>query len=129
MHQAAARHGRVDESSATQKARDLVNGLDGDYMNVFTDVPGKVGSAKVFTIPTWDPANQYVQIPYSPLLDMGTGDFSIDAWIKRDYPASFLVRPQPIFCHETGELGNYDPSFGYTFEIMNNHVALEMTAA
>ena len=31
----------------------------------------------------FDGASQYVEVPYYPAIDIGTGDFSMDAWVKR----------------------------------------------
>ena len=57
---------------------DLVGSNDGTGQNgAHHDAGGRVDGAYDF-----DGSNDYVRVPDHPTLDLGTGDFSIDAWIK-----------------------------------------------
>jgi hypothetical protein len=67
----------LDETSR-RTALDLVathNGLQATNPNFLTD--GKVGGAWRFTT-----ASDYIEVPSDNDLNFGTGDFSIDAWIR-----------------------------------------------
>jgi hypothetical protein len=114
----------LDEPNGAAKAKEHCNGLVGDWVNGCVDMPGMVARSKYFDF-SWgtSPGNQYVEIPYSPLFDMGTGDFSMDAWILRTSQASLFVVPAPIFCRADSWGGK-----GYCFEIIHDHVALQMGA-
>lgn len=68
----------LDEASGSL-AHDLAGGNDdtGTHMNVPLIVPGMVGNALHF-----NGSNQYVEAADGPELDAGTGDLTIDAWIR-----------------------------------------------
>ena len=53
------------------------NANHGTLVGAATYGPGKVGQAFSFAT-----ANDYVSVPDAPALNVGTGDFSIDAWVR-----------------------------------------------
>ncbi|MGB9795036.1 stalk domain-containing protein, partial [Caldisericum exile] len=66
----------LDETSGTT-AHDIAGyPNNGTCVNCPTPVSGKVGSALYFI------QNHYIEVPPQTELDFGTGDFSIDAWVK-----------------------------------------------
>jgi hypothetical protein len=66
----------LDEPSGTV-ANEIALDNDGSYRGSSVHVPaGMVRGARLFY------ERSYVEIPHSTDLDLGTGDFSIDAWIK-----------------------------------------------
>jgi uncharacterized repeat protein (TIGR01451 family) len=58
-------------------AVDVVNGVNGTWVNGPTPVAGMVAGALQMN-------GGYVRVPNSSVLDLGTGNFTIDAWIKYD---------------------------------------------
>lgn len=59
-------------------SEDIIAGHNGTYVNVPVPLAGQyVDNALCF-----DGINSYVNVPDAPGLNFGTGDFSIDAWIK-----------------------------------------------
>ena len=55
---------------------DIVNANNGAWVGGPVPVPGKVAGALSFN------GHSYVQAPNSPTLNFGSGDLSIDAWVK-----------------------------------------------
>jgi hypothetical protein len=69
-----------DESLTVQSAAELIHWNNGIHQPVLggpTSTPAVVSNGLSF-----DGVNDYVQSPHQPWLNMGTGNFSIDAWIK-----------------------------------------------
>ena len=66
--------------SAEGNANDVVDGNNGILKNGASFAPGKVGQA--FSL---DGVNDYVLVPNSANLNFGTGDFSIEAWVKTSF--------------------------------------------
>ena len=58
-------------------AADLIAGNNGIHLGGPIPLPGKVAGALSF-----NGVNQYVSIPTAPAVNFGTGDFSIDTWIR-----------------------------------------------
>lgn len=71
-----------DEPSPVLSAAEFVNWNNGTLVNGPVHVPGQVSNGLRF-----DGANDYVQSPDQTWLKPGTGDFSIDTWIKVTPPA------------------------------------------
>lgn len=67
------------ENSAT----DIRGGNDGTMQNGAAFAPGRVGQAFSF-----DGSNDYISIPKTPALNFGTGDFSVEFWVKFNNTAS-----------------------------------------
>lgn len=69
-----------DESLSVQSAAELIhlnNGIHQPLLGGPTSTPAVVSNGLSF-----DGVNDYVQSPHQPWLNMGTGNFSIDAWIN-----------------------------------------------
>jgi hypothetical protein len=62
---------------AEDDANDFVGGHNGSAQNGATFASGKVGQA--FSL---DGTNDYISVPDSAAWDFGTGDFTIDMWVK-----------------------------------------------
>ncbi len=62
------------------------NANTGTLVGGATYGPGKVGQAFSFAT-----TNDYVSVPDAPSLDIGTGDFSIDAWVRTTAPSLMIV--------------------------------------
>jgi parallel beta-helix repeat protein len=75
----------LDESSGTT-AEDVVFGNNGTYNN-----NPIVNSGYVLNSRKFNGINQYVQAPDSPALNFGTGNFSIDAWIRIPVTATGIM--------------------------------------
>ncbi len=59
---------------------------DGTLVGGATYAPGMVGTAFSFAS-----TSDYVSVPDAPALDFGTGDFTIDAWIRTTAPNGIIV--------------------------------------
>ena len=66
--------------SAEGNANDVVDGNNGTLKNGTSFAPGKVGQA--FSL---DGVDDFVLVPNSANLNFGTGDFSIEAWVKTSF--------------------------------------------
>jgi len=67
----------LDEGAGATTADRSGNGNDGIFVDAPAWVPGKLGSALDF-----DGSNDAVNCGNSPVLDFGTGDFTISCWIN-----------------------------------------------
>ena len=76
--------------------------------------PGKVRSARQFT----GASNSYVQVPDNSTLDFGTGDFSLDTWLKLSPSASYGSTMTIV--KKEGTLA------GYTFYLVNREIWLKI---
>ncbi|MFQ6035968.1 MAG: LamG-like jellyroll fold domain-containing protein [Sedimentisphaerales bacterium] len=70
-------HWKLDEGSGTIAADSSGNGLDGTLVGVPLWVAGNIGGALEF-----DGVDDHVDCGNSPILDFGTGDWTVSAWIK-----------------------------------------------
>lgn len=70
--------GMISWWTGDSTADDLLGSNNGALQNGATYAPGLVGDAYSFN----DKTSAYVSVPDSPSLDVGTGDFSMDTWIK-----------------------------------------------
>lgn len=66
-----------DEAAGPTATNLIATSGNGTHMNGPMPIPGIVSRALRF-----DGVNDYVQVPSSPLTNIGAGDFSIDAWIR-----------------------------------------------
>ncbi|MFN0110902.1 MAG: LamG domain-containing protein [Blastocatellia bacterium] len=122
----------LDEASGT-KAGDLAqfgpktinstqfeSPIDGIYYGSpqhLTGTAGWVSNAVKF-----DGINDYVEAPNHPSLNFGTGDFSIDAWVKIDHPNDALgVR---VLVEKREQVGAQ--FFGYSFFLYNGKLSLQL---
>lgn len=121
----------LDEASGT-KAGDLaqampnvsmtqyVSPIDGKYFGSPTHLTGLNGF--VDNAIKFDGTNDYVEAPNHSSLNFGTGDFSIDAWVKIDHPNDALgVRVLVEKREQVG--GQY---FGYSFFLYNGKLHLQL---
>lgn len=67
----------LDETSGTSSGEEI-NGNDGLHVGG----PSPLAGQYVDNSLCFDGVNDYVQVPNAPQLNFGTGDFSIDAWIR-----------------------------------------------
>lgn len=99
------------DETAPGPARELVGGLDGVQVKYPGFGPGMVNGAYGF----FANGNANVSIPGGkPTLAMGTGDFSIDAWIKPENVGNSPIRP--IFCNALPDV-EVDGISGYMFYV------------
>ncbi|MHC4494231.1 MAG: hypothetical protein ACYSYM_00240 [Planctomycetota bacterium] len=75
----------LDEGGGTTTADASGNGNDGTLNAPKWDA-GKFGSALNF-----DGVDDYVDLGNPPILDFGTGDFTVSAWVKTTVPAGETV--------------------------------------
>ncbi len=64
------------DETAGPVAADVVGHNDGTYVSAPVPVPGQVGGALSF-----DGVNDYVTVPDASVLDIGTQDLTLDAWV------------------------------------------------
>ncbi len=101
-------------------ANDFKDSNDGTLKNGATFAAGKVGQA--FSL---DGVSQYVEVPSplsfnSPSLNFGTGDFSIDAWIKTTNTSGRMAIVEKM---ENG----LDDGHGYTLYLNDGKLGFFMT--
>jgi hypothetical protein len=72
---------KFDESFGVTATDSSGSGNDGELKNMDSSdwVPGRNGNCLHF-----DGYNDYVWVPYNSSLDLGTGDFSLSMWVKKD---------------------------------------------
>ena len=86
------------------------NAHHGTLVGGATYASGKVGQA--FSFPT---TSDYASVPDAPALNVGTGDFSIDAWVRATTPTAMIVS-------KNGGTGT-NP-VGYSFYITSGQLSL-----
>ncbi len=114
------------DDAATGRVSDLTGniGNDGVLVNSPQVVPGQVGSALKF-----NGIDQSVQIPDDPQLNIpaaaadGSGDFSIDAWVKLD-PGSDHSGVRVIVEKRTFSSPNHLK--GYSFYLYNRYLGVQL---
>lgn len=80
----------LDETSGTT-ANDLFGLHDGTHQNGPAPVAGKVGSGL-----SLDGSNDFISVPDDPELDVGTGDFSLSAWILPTFDGTIVSKRQSV---------------------------------
>jgi len=121
-----------DEASGTkagdlaQSAPKIINPtqfaspIDGTYFGSPLHLTGGLGW--VSNAVKFDGTNDYVEAPNHPSLNFGSGDFSIDAWVKVDHPNDATgVRALVEKREQIG--GQY---FGYSFFLYNGKLSLQL---
>ena len=122
-------HYKLDETSGTIAYDSSGNGLNGTMFGTLSGTDTVAG--KVRTALDFSDNNDYLTVPDDPLLDVGTGDFTLSAWHKLDYTGSSGVGEAivgkgqtgsggiryGIFINENDDCGAYDR---YKFEIDDN---------
>ena len=103
-----------DEPTGTTAANLISGSGNGTLIGGPTHIPGKVANALHF-----DGINDYVQAPSTTFTNVGTGDFSIDAWIRVTPGSSFGV----IVDKRIGSLPNI---IGYSFFHSGNQLGLQL---
>ncbi|MCP4182590.1 MAG: LamG domain-containing protein [Hyphomicrobiales bacterium] len=113
-----------DEVSGSTAA-EIINGNNGTHIGSPVFTPGMVDGALSFNGST-----DYVEAPDDPSLDVGTGDFSIDAWIKTsqtDGIAAIIDKREAVCSCDTGMcLGGTE--IGYHFFLYYGHLSLQLAA-
>lgn len=103
-----------DETTGLTAANLISGSGNGTLIGGPTHIPGIVAGALRF-----DGVNDYVQSPSTALTNIGTGDFSLDAWIKvPSLPANFVMIITDKRDPTTG--------VGYSFWLYNNRLGLQM---
>jgi hypothetical protein len=92
-------------------------GNDGTHINSPTIEPGHVQNCLCF-----NGSNTYVDVPSYPAIEIGTSDFTIDAWVKRspddeDYQIRLIVDKRA---------GPADDYVGYSFYLYDGKLYLQM---
>lgn len=105
----------LDETSGTTAADISTTGAAGTHTGGPAAVAGKVAGGLKFNGTT-----AYVQVPHNTAQNVGTGDFSVDAWVKIDSPAD-LGGIRVIL-----EKRQSSPWRGYSFFLYNGQVALQL---
>jgi len=96
-----------DEGSGTILHDYSGNNNNGTLVNGPTWVAGISGTAVNF-----DGINDYVDIPNSATIDVGTEDFAISLWFKLDSMPSYVTNAYELF-------GKYQPGYGfYELQVM-----------
>jgi Concanavalin A-like lectin/glucanases superfamily len=96
-------------------ARDVTTLHNGTHKNDPTPVAGKFASALSF-----DGVNDFVEIPDHPDLDVATGDFSIDFWIKTTQTTGIRA------LLEKRDLDGGGEERGYTVFLSSGRLALQL---
>ena len=103
----------LDELAGTV-AREIVNNNDGTHVNGPTPLAGEfVDNALCF-----DGMDDYVEVPDAPELNFGTGDFSMDAWIR----TSQTVGVMKIVDHRVEAAS----ATGYTMFVTSGNLAFQI---
>ena len=110
--QSAAAHWSFNEGSGTS-ASDTAGGHTGVLQNGAAWVAGRSGNAVAL-----DGIDDYVRVTDNDTLDVGTGNFTIAAWVRFD--AFTAGKSQPIFIKQDAN------TVGYAFFLdVNRHLALQ----
>lgn len=117
----------LEETNGTVHERTGTVSTDGLRFGGASTVQGQVGNAIHFS-----GVNQYVSIPNNLQLDVGnaaadgSGDFSIDAWVKIDSPAD-LTGVRVIAEKRTMTISGGSAHYkGYSFFLYNGQLALQL---
>ncbi len=103
----------LDETSGTS-AEEAINGNDGTHFGGPSPLAGQfVDNSLCFNGLT-----DYVEVPDAPALNFGTGNFSVDAWIR---PAS--VAGIQLLVDKRVEAASVT---GYSFFLVNNQIAFQI---
>ena len=106
----------LGQNQLTHAQYDLANGNDAIAHLTQPVTPGKVANALSF-----DGVQSYVEAPHNASLDMGTGDFSIDAWVQ--IPASASTGLYVIVDQREYTQGVYK---GYHFFLYNGYLGVQL---
>lgn len=102
-----------DEPSSVPSASDLIHSNNGVHSGGPISTPSWVSNGLSF-----DGVNDYVQSPHQPWLNMGTGNFSIDCWIKTTVNSSVVS----VILDKRQN----NPYRGYHFYLYNGSLGLEL---
>jgi len=105
---------KLDPAAGGNEVPNLATpGAPGTLVNGPTPLAGEnVGGAYQF-----DGATQYVEVPHHEALDIGSGDFSIDAWVK----TTAAVGVQPIVDQRGGPVTQ-----GFSLNLVNGYPGLQL---
>jgi hypothetical protein len=106
-----------DETTGPTATNLIAGSGNGTHINGPTPIPGMVSQALRF-----DGINDYVQSPSTALTNIGTGDFSIDAWIR--VPANSTNSVVVIADKRDAATG-----VGYSFWLYQNRLGLQLADA
>lgn len=101
-----------DQSGSSQNDLTSYNNTATAYGN-YTSIPGEVSNALQF-----DGTSAYVQASDQSQLDMGTGDFSIDAWVKLSATTGGVV--------SLVDKRQNSPLQGYQFYLYNGRLGFQL---
>jgi PKD repeat protein len=101
----------LDEVSGTT-ALEIVLGAHGVDVNTPTHAPGKVIRARTFS-----GVSQFVQANDAPNLNFGTGDFTVDAWVRTTTATGIAPIVDKRFT---------DPEVGYALYLKNGRLAMRI---
>ncbi|MBS1810387.1 MAG: LamG domain-containing protein [Acidobacteria bacterium] len=114
-------HEVIQATSGFPNPQNTTSPLDGSYFGSpvrLTGSYGYVGTAALF-----DGINDYVEAPSHPSLNFGTGDFSIDGWVKIDNPNDLTgVR---VLVEKREQISNLNYR-GYSLFLYNGKVSLQL---
>jgi hypothetical protein len=102
---------KFDEGTGTKAYDSSGNGNNGALVNGPTWVDGKIGKALRF-----EQLDEYISIPDSNSIDIGTSNFTVAAWVYREDRSGFPYGAYAILSKTL--LGSPPP--GYFFGMLNN---------
>jgi hypothetical protein len=105
----------LDEVSGTTAADHTGTAATATYVNAPLPVPGRVKGGLQL-----NGTNAYLQVPHMPALDISTGAFSIDAWVKIASPADVSGIRVIV------EKRQASPYRGYSFFLSNGFIGVQL---
>ena len=106
----------LDEASGNV-AQELVSSNDGQHVACVA-VPGKVSKARMYPL-----GSGYTRVKDDPRLDFGSGDLTIDAWIKYSDPLGGTTSPT-VSIVDKRSLAS--PEQGYALFLKNRYLAFRL---
>ncbi len=112
-----------DEPPVSPFPHNVAGGNNGIYQGAPSVLPGYVDASLCFY------GVNYVTVPYYPAIDFTTGDFSIDAWVRRDPNDTgggirMIVNHLPKYLLTVGSYNT-----GYGLYLMNDTLTFQMLDA
>jgi len=92
----------LDPAAGGKQTVDLVNNVNATVNGAALFGPGEVGQALTF-----DGSTVFVSAPNSPSIDIGTGDFSIDFWMRIDDPTVITGRGARVILDKRNDTNGY----------------------
>jgi len=92
----------LDPAAGGKQTVDIVNNVNATVNGSAVFGPGQVGQALTF-----DGSTTFVSAPNSPPIDIGTGDFSIDFWMRVDDPTVITGRGARVILDKRNNTNGY----------------------